>query len=217
MNRGAGRPPSGAATALGAVLAGGSGSRLGGAKPTAELAGRPLISFPLAALAAAGLEAVVVAKPDTELPDFGAPGWAGEGEETPAPRLILEPREPRHPLAGIVAALRDAGTRPLVVLACDMPLASPALLAALAAAPDPLVVPSPGGLLEPLQARYSASLLASLEAALAERAPLRQTVAALGPRLLGEAELSRFGPVERSFLNVNDAADLARAEELLGG
>jgi CTP:molybdopterin cytidylyltransferase MocA len=40
---------------LGAVLAGGRGSRIGGGKPTIELAGRPLISYRLAAIEAAGL------------------------------------------------------------------------------------------------------------------------------------------------------------------
>ncbi len=208
---GAADAPPAAAPALGAVLAGGAGSRLGGAKPTAELAGRPLVSYPLAALAAAGIEPLVLAKRETELPDLA--GAVGEGAA--APRLIVEPDEPRHPLTGIVAALRAAGERPLVVLACDMPLAAPALLAALAAAPEPLVVPSPGGLLEPLQARYSASLLPALEGALQRASPLRQTVAALGPRLLGDAEIARFGPPDRLFLNVNDPADLALAESIL--
>ncbi len=206
---------SGAGAPLGAVLAGGAGSRLGGAKATAQLAGRPLISYPLAALGAAGIEAVVVAKADTELPDFKAEGWAGERRTPPAPRHLVEPDEPRHPLAGILAALREAGERPLVVLACDMPFAEPALLAALAAAPEPLVVPAPGGLPQPLQARYSASLLPALEAALAREEPLRKTVAALAPRLLGKAELARFGPPDRLFLNVNDKADLKLAEALL--
>ncbi|HET9153212.1 MAG TPA: NTP transferase domain-containing protein, partial [Solirubrobacterales bacterium] len=49
--------------ALGVVLAGGRGSRLGGGKAGIELAQRPLISYPLAAIEAAGLEAVVVTKP----------------------------------------------------------------------------------------------------------------------------------------------------------
>jgi len=191
-----------AALPLGAVLAGGTGSRLGGAKAIAPLAGRPLISYPLAALTAAGIEAMVVAKEETELPPLAA-------------EVVREPGEPRHPLAGILAALRHAGERPLVVLACDMPLAEPALLAALAAAPEPLVVPAPGGRPQPLQARYSAVLVPALEEALAREEPLRRTVAALAPRLLGDAELARFGDPDRFLLNVNDAGDLRRAESLL--
>lgn len=188
---------------LGAVLAGGRGSRLGGAKPTAELAGRPLVEYPLASLREAGIEPVLVAKPQTELPPLDCP-------------VLREPARPVHPLSGIVAALREASGRPLVVLACDMPFAAPPLLAALAAAPEPLVVPAPGGALQPLQARYAAELLEPLAAALAAEEPLRRTVSALRPRLLSDAELAPFGEPDRLFFNVNDGEDLARAARLLG-
>jgi molybdopterin-guanine dinucleotide biosynthesis protein A len=183
-------------------LAGGAGRRLGGSKAMAKLNGRPLISHTLGALAAAGLETVVVAKPDSGLPPLDCP-------------IAREPPLPRHPLCGIVAALRHAGGRPVVALACDMPFASPLLLAALAASAEPLVVPAPGGRLQPLQARYGTELLPALEAALEREEPLRRSVAALGPRLLGDAELSRFGDPELPFFNVNDADDLRIAEQEL--
>jgi len=188
--------------ALGVVLAGGRGSRLGGAKALAELAGRPLIAHPLAALAAAGLEAVGVAKRGSELPPLAC-------------RVVREPEQPRHPLAGVVAALRAAGGRPLVVLACDMPFVPPQLLAELAAAPEPLVLPAPCGRPEPFPARLAPSLLPALERALVREEPLRRTLESLSPHLLGEAELARFGAPERLCLSVNDAADLRRAERLL--
>jgi molybdopterin-guanine dinucleotide biosynthesis protein A len=211
------------------VLAGGRGRRLGGGKAMALLAGRPLISYALAAMAAAGLDTFVVAKPDTELPPLGGDAGAANAAGV---EIVLEPAHPSHPLAGIVAALRRAG-RPVVVLAGDMPLAAPALLAALggataatssdadpaphlAIAPDePLVVPAPGGHPEPLQGRWSPVLLPALEAALAREEPLRRTVAGLSPRLLDDTELARFGDPTRMFLNVNDAADLRRAEAAL--
>jgi len=66
-----------------AVLAGGRGLRIGGAKPTRPLAGRPLISYPLSSARAAGLEAVVVAKPDTALPQLQE-RVIGEPDEPPA-------------------------------------------------------------------------------------------------------------------------------------
>jgi molybdopterin-guanine dinucleotide biosynthesis protein A len=184
--------------ALGVVLAGGRGSRLGGAKPTAELAGRPLISYPLAALAGAGLEAVIVAKPHTDLPPLDID-------------VLTEPAEPVHPLAGIVAALRQTG-RPLVVIGCDFPFVPAALLRALAGAPEPLVVPAPGGAPQPLVARWTPALLPALEAALAREEPLRRTVAALSPRLLEDAELAPFGDPARVFFNVNTPGDLRHAE-----
>jgi molybdenum cofactor guanylyltransferase len=187
--------------ALGVVLAGGRGSRLGGAKPTAELAGRPLISYPLAALAEVGLGAVIVAKPDTDLPPLDV-------------EVLTEPAEPVHPLAGIVAALRRTG-RPIVVIGCDFPFVPATLLRALADAPEALVVPAPGGEAQPLVARWAPPLLPALEDALAREEPLRRTVAALSPRLLEDAELAAFGDPARGFFNVNTPADLDAAGRLL--
>jgi molybdopterin-guanine dinucleotide biosynthesis protein A len=186
---------------LGAVLAGGQGSRLGGAKPTADLSGRPLIAYPLAALAAAGLEGFVVAKPSTALPPTGA-------------EVVTEPEEPTHPLAGIVAGLRHAGV-PLVVVGCDFPFAPPALLRALAEAPGPLVVPAPGGEPQPLMARWAPELLPRLEEALAREEPLRRTVADLSARLLDDTELARFGDPTHTFFNVNTPEDLRAAKDLV--
>ncbi len=224
---------------LGAVLAGGRGSRLGGAKPTADLAGRPLIAYPLQALAAAGIDSFIVAKPSTPLrgrpsvrdPERGRPevrnpdrrSTAVEGPDGGSTavgadaalrgvEVVTEPEEPRHPLAGIVAALRHAG-EPLVVVGCDFPFAPPALLRALADAPEPLVVPAPGGGPQPLMARWAPELLPRVEAALAREEPLRRTVAGLSPRLLGDAELARFGDPARAFFNVNTPEDLRAAEQ----
>jgi molybdenum cofactor guanylyltransferase len=189
-------------TTLGAVLAGGAGTRLGGAKATAELAGRALIEYPLAALAAAGIEAVVVAKGETELPELAVP-------------VLTEPEEPRHPLLGIVTGLRHAAGRPLLAVACDLPLLTPALLAELAAAPEPLVLAAPGGEPQPLLGLYSPALLPELEAALARREPMRRTVASLSPRLLADRDLARFGEPAELLLNVNDFSDLERAGVML--
>ena len=82
---------------LGVVLAGGRSSRMGASKASIELAGAPLIERPLRAMREARLEAVVVAKPDTDLPPLDVPVWQ-------------EPEEPSHPLTGIVAALEQGGT-----------------------------------------------------------------------------------------------------------
>lgn len=192
-----------AGPAMGAVLAGGRGSRIGGAKAVAELAGRPLIAYPVAAVAAAGLEAVVVAKRDSELPPLGCP-------------TLHEPDAPRHPLCGIVAALRHARTRPLVVVGCDMPFADARLLAWLGSLRQPLAVASVAGFAQPLLARYDNALLPALEAALERDWSLRRTVESLAPRIVAEDELARFGDPRRLCFNVNTFADLERAERLLG-
>jgi molybdopterin-guanine dinucleotide biosynthesis protein A len=190
--------------AVGAVLAGGRGERLGGAKAAALLGGLPLIARPLAAIEAAGLEPLVVAKRCTPLPPLSV-------------EVVLEPDRPRHPLRGIVEALRRAGGRAVVVVGCDMPLVDPGLLRALAAAPEALVVPRIDGELQPLLARYDASLLPPLERALRGSGPLRATVESLGPRVLDEDELERYGDPRLLGLNVNTPADLVEAERLLAG
>lgn len=187
---------------LGAVLAGGRGSRIGGAKALVELAGGPLISYPLAAVEKAGLEPVVVAKADSELPPLNC-------------RVIREPELPRHPLCGIVAALEYASGRPLVAVGCDMPFTAAGLLAWLGSAPEPLVVPSLGDRLQPLPARYDGALLPALEEALAEGRALRATLESLRPRTIAEAELARFGNPERLCFNVNTPADVEQAERML--
>ncbi|HET6831834.1 MAG TPA: NTP transferase domain-containing protein, partial [Solirubrobacterales bacterium] len=127
-----------------AIMAGGRGRRMGGPKAGAELAGRPLISYPIAAARAAGLEPLVVAKPDSELPALDC-------------EVLAEPPEPIHPLTGIIAALEYVD-EPVVVVACDVPLVPAALIAVLAVREDPLVVPADPGP-QPLIARYDPGLL----------------------------------------------------------
>src|SRR3954447_20225099 len=106
----------------GVVLAGGVGSRMGGAKATALLAGRPLVAWALDALRDAGFERrAIVAKRDTALPALDVPVW-------------IEPDEPRHPLAGVAYALERAGADDVVTVPVDLPLVAPEVLRALGAA-----------------------------------------------------------------------------------
>jgi molybdopterin-guanine dinucleotide biosynthesis protein A len=180
-------------------MAGGRGTRIGGPKAGIELAGRPLVGYPIAAAREAGLEPLVVAKPDSELPPLDC-------------ELLLEPAEPVHPLTGIVAALEATG-EPLVVIACDLPLVPPALIAALAAREAALVVPADRGP-QPLIARYGPELLPRLRPWLATSAPLRRLVVELEAETIAGAELRGFGDPRRFLANVNDREGLARAEAL---
>jgi molybdenum cofactor guanylyltransferase len=187
---------------LGAILAGGRATRLERPKATALLGGLPLLEYPLRALEAAGIEAVVVAKRDTPLPPAAAPVWE-------------EPDEPVHPLLGIVTALEQSGGRAVLASACDLPFVSPGLVASLAGLSAPLAVPKIGNRLQPLLARYTHGLLPKLRAALDRRVPLQQTVAALDPLVVEEHDLAAFGDASRLFFNVNTPADLERAEAIL--
>lgn len=187
--------------AIGSVLAGGRGRRMGGGKPLAELAGRPLISYPIGAVESAGLEPVVVAKPGSPLPPLGA-------------RVIREPTEPTHPLCGILAVLGEG--RPAVVLGCDMPFVPPDLLTWLATLEVRVAAARVGDRIEPFPARLEPEVAPALREALDRRSPLREALAGLDPQIVGEAELRRFGDPARITASVNDPTSLIAAERLLG-
>jgi molybdenum cofactor guanylyltransferase len=175
--------------AVGAVLAGGRSQRMGGPKATVELAGRPLIAWPLEALRAVLEDIVVVAKASTPLPELDVAVW-------------LEPEEPRHPRAGIVHALERADGRAVLICAADLPLITPLLVRTIAhAAGTPAVVPRAGGRLQPLFARYEPEALAALRAAPRDEA-LTATVEGLRPRVL---EIADAAP----FVNANTPEELA--------
>jgi molybdopterin-guanine dinucleotide biosynthesis protein A len=183
----------------GAVLAGGAGRRLGGgSKAAVELAGRPLLSYPLAALAGVCSSVAVVCKASTELPPLdGLDRWD-------------EPDEPRHPLTGIVHALGRAGEA-VLVCAADMPFVTSDALRTLLEAVSradgaPAVVAVADGLLQPVLGLYAPAALDGLRAAPAD-APLTETVEALGPaRVAMPAALVR---------SVNTPEELAEAEAAL--
>jgi molybdenum cofactor guanylyltransferase len=187
---------------IGAVLAGGSGRRIGGDKATVELEGRPLVHYPLSVLRAVLDEVAIVAKQSTVLPglDVEIAIW-------------LEPDEPRHPLAGVVHALRCARGQPVVVVAGDMPFVTRAVVAALARERSrgaAAVVPRAGGRLQPLCARYEPRALGALAGCDLAAPVADAVVGALAPRILE-------WPDEEPFFTVKGPEDILHAAALLGG
>jgi molybdenum cofactor guanylyltransferase len=192
------------AGAVGAVLAGGRSRRMGSPKALVELAGRPLIAHVLEAVEAASLEPVVVAKRDSPLPSVSC-------------RILRDSAEPIHPLQGLLTALAGSGGRPVVALACDMPLVPPRLLKWLAGLGGEAAVVEATGRLQPLLARYEPAVAPALAAALARGASAQEAVSGLDPRIVTETELARFGDPELICLNVNTSADLERAAAVIAG
>ena len=176
---------------------------MGTAKAVVELAGRPLIAHAVAAVEGASMEAIVVAKPGSPLPALRC-------------RVVRESAEPTHALHGIVSALAESGSRPVVALACDMPLVPAALLRLLAGLDFPVAVVEAAGRVQPLLARYSPDVADALAEAVAVGTPAREAVSRLDPRVVGSDELARFGDPELICLNVNTPADLERAEAVIG-
>lgn len=182
---------------LGVVLAGGAGKRIGGDKCTVELAGQPLVLYPVHTLQQVCEQVVVVAKQDTALPQL-----AGEAE------VWIEPDEPRHPLAGVVHALRVASARRIVVLACDMPLVHSDLLRSLLEAGNDMgAVTCCREIVEPLCAVYTRQALKALEQ-FEPGARATDVVEALG---VAHVECDDAD----TLLSVNAPEDLIRAQALL--
>jgi molybdopterin-guanine dinucleotide biosynthesis protein A len=183
---------------IGVVLAGGSGSRIGGAKATAQLDGQALISYPLAAALGALGSVAVVAKDGVELPQLDQ-----------RVELWIEPDEPRHPVIGVIEALRRAEGRAVLIIACDLPLLTSetvALVASADAEGSVAVLASAAGRPQPLLARYEPAALAPLEEFDTD-GPMTEQVMALMPTLVDV-------PPEASF-NVNDLEQLKEVSRRL--
>jgi molybdenum cofactor guanylyltransferase len=185
---------------IGVILAGGSGRRIGGSKATVELHGKPLICYPLAALAAALCDVAIVAKRDTELPNL------------PGVSVWIEPSTPRHPLVGLTHALGMAGNRAVLVCAADLPFVTPGLIARIARADcggAAAVVAAHEGAMQPLLGCYQPRTIELLgRAGLGAEVALREAIAAIDP-LLFEVEDAN------ELFNVNSPDDLLQAAAIL--
>lgn len=185
---------------IGAILAGGSGRRIGGSKATVQLHGTPLIAYPLRAMRDALLEVAIVAKADTKLPSLtGTTVW-------------IESDMPRHPLVGIMHALALAEGRPILVCPCDMPFVTPELIRALAVHDPcgaPAVIATSDGVHQPLLGCYQPEALERLQGGgLMTDTPVRDYVEALEPLLfeVDEPEL---------LFHVKSPDDLLQAAAML--
>jgi molybdopterin-guanine dinucleotide biosynthesis protein A len=193
---------------LGLVLAGGLASRLGGDKALRELKGHTLLTRAIEAL-----------KP---LCDVLAVSTGSRNIPLPPDVLTvpdLEPYMMQGPLSGLYAGLKAAqaaGAESALALACDLPHVSTALLARLHQdlMGHDVVFCEHGGLPEPLVcALRTAPMLAAVENSLAAGSlrvvPLWKRCRC---RLLTDADLAAFAPLERTFANINTPEDLAREQ-----
>lgn len=123
-------------------------------------------------------------------------------------------------LGGVYTALM-AGDGPVLVLAWDMPFLSAELLSALiehlgnhdACVPE---TAAPGAGLEPLCAIYGTGCITPIRKQIVdEDLRLTEIFGMVNSARLHLHEIERFGDPEKLFFNVNTAADLAKAEELL--
>jgi molybdopterin-guanine dinucleotide biosynthesis protein A len=165
----------------GVLLVGGTSSRFGSPKALARLQGETLAERAWRTLGEACDERIAVGKEDLGLPF----------------EVLVEPAEPRAPLAGVVAGLRAAAHGTAVFLPVDCPLVTPELLRRLG---DAVAVPQTG----PLPGAYSKADLPELERRLASG---DYSLRGLNPNVIavGEYEL----------VNLNTQKELSALEQHL--
>jgi len=187
------------------ILAGGKSLRLGRDKALEEIGGKSLIERVIERLSSLGNEIIVVISSSDQLPDLSA-------------SRVVDIYPGKGALGGIYSGLRAATSFHSLVVACDMPFLSIALLRYLVeTCPGfDIVIPRVAGNIEPLHAVYSKNCLTPIEAMLDEgKLRIADFFPAVRVRYVEEAEIERFDPERLSFFNINSKADLEQARALL--
>lgn len=189
-----------------AVQAGGKSSRMGEDKALIRLAGTPLIERVLGRVAGLADEILITTNRPETLAHLNL-------------RMAPDEVPGAGALHGLKTALSAARGEIVLVLSCDTPFVSRELLEHLLnrGHEADVIVPKHGNKYEPLQAVYNRErCLPVVEAALESG---ERRMVSFFPKVhvipIEEPELSELDPSGLSFINVNTAEDLERAEQLL--
>lgn len=191
-------------TLAAAILAGGRARRLGGVNKGA---------LPLGPLDIVGRQLEVIRSVAAHV---FVVGRATDGWEARGLSVVPDDRPDCGPLGGIYTAIRHSPCERTLVVACDLPFLTAALLERLARETADAVVPRSARGLEPLCAIYARSCLADIRARL-DRGALEASVLPSGARVLeiGQELTAAGDPDGRLFLNVNTPHDYERARRLV--
>ena len=189
----------------GAILAGGQSTRMGSDKALLELHGKRMLERVHCTMASLfGSTLLITNSPErySFLPCPAAPDrFVGAGS-----------------LAGIHAALTHATTEWVFVVACDMPLLSPAVIRYLCSLNEEyeIVVPESSSGLEPLHALYRRSCLPEMEAMLSgSRKRIIELYDLKKTRRVAWHEIASLAGAETSFLNLNTPAEFQAVTDAL--
>jgi molybdopterin-guanine dinucleotide biosynthesis protein A len=183
-----------------AVLAGGEGSRIGGAKPMVVLGGKTLIERAFDRARHWSNRTVVALRSADQVGQFGMP-WIADASNI------------EGPLAGLVSALEWAGREgadALLTVPCDMPFLPDDLPQRLLTeiGDQGAAIASSGGNLHPVCGLWSIGSLAEIASYCASGKRSLQGFA----RHIGFAEVKWPATPSDPFFNINSPADLAVAE-----
>lgn len=193
---------------FGVILAGGKSRRFGRPKMFAELGGAPMASWGVRALQAAGLPVGVISDEDGVEDALGVPV-----------RPDLEAG--LGPIGGLWTALQwalERGDDGVLLLGCDMPLLSEALLRTLLGWSNdaPAVIPLGSKGPEPLCALYRTACASAVEQTLqSENWSMHGLASTIGAVFVNEDAVARVADPTIDFLNVNTVSERDRAEYFL--
>jgi len=186
----------------GFVIAGGRSKRMGQTKAFLPFRGSTLLQNAIGILEASDLKVRIVASKPQGFEDAGVP-------------VLLDAFPEAGPLGALYTALRNAESSDCFVLACDVPLVTPAFFRLLQdSAPDfDAIIPFDSkGWPHPLAAYYSKRCLEPLEALLRQgRRKVREVLSCDTLNILRMQTLKRSLP-DTLFLNVNTRDDYARLQ-----
>jgi molybdopterin-guanine dinucleotide biosynthesis protein A len=190
----------------GAILAGGRSTRMGVNKALLAFGGRPIIAGLIEKLLPLFRELVIIANDPAPYAELGLAIW---------PDRIPD----KGSLGGIYTAVYQSAFPLTFCIACDMPLANPAVVAYLgdqAAGHDVVVPRTPDGY-QPLHAVYGKDCLPHLEAMIrADCLKIDRLFPSVRVRTVETEELRRLDPWLHCFVNVNTPEELEAAMRLAG-
>ena len=190
------------------ILAGGRSSRFGYSKTFETLGGKSLIQWVIDRLTPLSEEILIVT------------ARRGDFAYSPSPMIkrVVDIYPGKGPLGGIYSGLATSSCSRAIVVACDMPFLSIALLGYMAqfSPAFDVVVPRIERMLEPLCAIYSKNCLVPIQRLL-ERNELRirELFSAVRVKYVEEDDIDQFDSEHLSFLNINTKADLDEARRLV--
>lgn len=183
------------------ILAGGKSTRMGEDKAFIKLAERALIEYVLAVVRTLSDDIIIVTNNPEKYEPFGS-------------RTVHDLLPRNCSLVGLYSGLRVAIHRHTLVVACDMPFLSAALINYMVNQLDhyDAVIPAYKGYYEALHAIYSQTCIPVIETHLARgNCKITDFFRHIRARYIDDGEVAQLDPEHWSFFNVNNPDDLARA------
>lgn len=187
-------------TTTGIILAGGQATRMGRDKALVEFLGKPMLERVARALSTAGLEVLVVGRPQPTLGFEAIPDVAGLGG---------------GPAVGLLTAFRHIPAEDILLVAVDQPQLQPATVTALLQQPGDAVVPMAGGHPQVTCALYRRESHEELEHAVASgETKLRRLLDRVDTTYVDEPVWSGWGEDGRSWMSLDTPQAVRDAEAL---